>query len=226
MSLKPDCELRPSRNASVSVASDARCGRSARVWRACPRDGPNHDRSSSIAALSRGTIGALAYVAVRQPERLLATTTERAEQAGSCGRHRGRVAIRRGTSSLATAWLLLSEVSSPGGAVEAAALVLAVQEFVASGGGWPSGRRRESAASPGRRVSSGRVGGRGCWRSGGAASARPVYVLETAPISPKRKRARAPDGGFHQKLIAYGDRWKDHHYHVGQRNIRGVHERL
>lgn len=28
--------------------------------------------------------------------------------------------------------------------------------------------------------------------------------------SRKRKRARASDGGFHQKLIAHGDRWEDH----------------
>ena len=38
-------------------------------------------RNSSISALARGTIGALAFVAERQPERLLATSAVRAEQA-------------------------------------------------------------------------------------------------------------------------------------------------
>ena len=57
-------------------------------------------------------------------------------------------------------WLLVSEVSSPGGAAEAAGLVLATQEFVANGGGRPS-RRRWSGASPGRTSSLGRVGQRG-----------------------------------------------------------------
>jgi hypothetical protein len=44
----------------------------------------------------------------------------------------------------------LSEVSTPCGAGEAAVLVLATQEFVANGGGRPSGRRRWSARRGGR----------------------------------------------------------------------------
>ena len=48
--------------------------------------------------------------------------------------------------------------------------MLAIQEFVASGGGWPSGRRREGAVSPGRTGSRGRVGRRGWWRSVATAS--------------------------------------------------------
>ena len=44
-------------------------------------------------------------------------------------------------------WLVVSEVSSPGDAGEAAVtLLLAIQEFVANG--WRSGRQRQSAASP------------------------------------------------------------------------------
>jgi hypothetical protein len=60
------------------------------------------------------------------------------------------------------AWPVLSESGSPGGAGEAAALVLATQEFVANCGGRPSDRRRRSAASPGRTGSRGRVGRHGC----------------------------------------------------------------
>jgi len=43
--------------------------------------------------------------------------------------------------------------------------VLPTQEFVANGGGRPSGRRGQSAASPARTGSRGRVGRRGSWRS-------------------------------------------------------------
>jgi hypothetical protein len=58
----------------------------------------------------------------------------------------------------------LSEGSCPGEAGEAAALVLATQEFVASRVGRRSGRRRQSAASPGRTGSRGGVRRRGWWR--------------------------------------------------------------
>jgi hypothetical protein len=61
--------------------------------------------------------------------------------------------------------LVLSEVSSPGGAGEAAALVLATQEFVANGGGRSSLRRRRSAEAPGQTGSRGRDGRRGWSRS-------------------------------------------------------------
>ncbi len=137
---------------------------------------------------------AIAFACRAVPEFMSAPATFRIRRLGGLGATPGLGEQPRRRQ--ATAWLRLSEVSSPGGAVEAAALVLAIQEFVASGGGRASGRRRQSAASPGRRVSSGRVGGRGRWRSEGAASARPVYVLETGAISPKRKRARVPDGAF------------------------------
>jgi len=60
---------------------------------------------------------------------------------------------------------LLSGSGTPGDASEAAALVLATQEFVANGGGQPSCRRRRSAASPGRTGSRGGAGRRGWWRS-------------------------------------------------------------
>jgi hypothetical protein len=44
-------------------------------------------------------------------------------------------------------------------------LLCLLQEFVANGGGRPSGRRRRSAASPGRTGSRGCAGRRGWWRS-------------------------------------------------------------
>jgi hypothetical protein len=62
-------------------------------------------------------------------------------------------------------WPPLSVVSSPGGTGEAAALVLATQEFVANGGGRSSLRRRRSAESPGRTGSRGRDGRCGWSRS-------------------------------------------------------------
>jgi hypothetical protein len=51
-----------------------------------------------------------------------------------------------GASPKGRGWLVVSEVSSPGDAGGAAALVLAIQEFVANGR--RSGRQRQSAASP------------------------------------------------------------------------------
>src|SRR5689334_10205983 len=48
------------------------------------------------------------------------------------------------------AWLRLSRRQLSGRCRRAAALVLAIQELVANGGGRPSRRRRRSAASPGR----------------------------------------------------------------------------
>ena len=65
----------------------------------------------------------------------------------------------------------LSECSTPDGAGEAAARVLATRESVANGGGWPRGRRRHGAASPGRTGSRGRVGRLGWWRSEARAGA-------------------------------------------------------
>ena len=59
---------------------------------------------------------------------------------------------RRCAATRVPAWLLMSEVSSPGGAGEAAALVLATQEFVANGGGRPSDRRRRVLHCRGARV--------------------------------------------------------------------------
>jgi hypothetical protein len=56
---------------------------------------------------------------------------------------------------------------------EAAALVLATQEFVANGGGRPPGRRRQSAASPGRTRSRGAP--RSCFYSRSDAAARPAF---------------------------------------------------
>ena len=112
MSLKPDCELRPSRNASVSVASDARCGRSARVWRACRRDRritiahhPSRHSPAERSARSRTWRCGSPSVCWR-PAR------SGPSKQGRGGRRRGRVAIRPGTSSLATAWLLLSVCGS------------------------------------------------------------------------------------------------------------------
>ena len=87
------------------------------------------------------------------------TACRRARLAFGEKRDRGRTG-NPGAQAKGT-WLLLSEVSSPGDAREAAALVLATQEFVANGGGRPSCRRRQSAASPGRTGSRGRVGRRG-----------------------------------------------------------------
>ena len=60
-------------------------------------------------------------------------------------------------------WLVLSGSSCPGRASEAAALVLAVQEFVANGEERPSGRRPPGAASPRRTSSRDCAGRRGCW---------------------------------------------------------------
>ena len=71
--------------------------------------------------------------------------------------------------------------AGPGGAAEAAALVLATQEFVANGGGRPS-RRRWSAASPGRTGSLGRVGQRG-------------LVAFHSQLSPPRRQTSEFSGG-------------------------------
>src|SRR2546423_3006550 len=64
--------------------------------------------------------------------------------------------------------------------------MLATREFVANGGGRPLGRRRQSAASPGRTGSRGRVGRRGWWRSEPAASAALTWSATTAGISARR----------------------------------------
>ena len=82
-------------------------------------------------------------------------------------------------------WLLHAWSRSPGDAGEAAALVLATEEFVASDGRRTSCRRRQSAASPGRTGSRGRVGPRGCRRS--AAGVSP----EAEPAAASREEAAA-----------------------------------
>jgi hypothetical protein len=83
---------------------------------------------------------------------------------------RGRACVetrfRSGAGIRPTAsWLVVSKGSCPGDAGEAAAVVLATQEFVANGVGRRSDRRHRSAASPGRTGSRGRVGRRRSWRS-------------------------------------------------------------
>jgi len=98
---------------AIGAASASR----SRSGRAAPPIKHTH-APASISALARGTIGALTFVAERQPERLLATSAERAEQAGRGGRRRGRVALRPATSLMATAWLLLSESGSFAGSPE------------------------------------------------------------------------------------------------------------
>ena len=55
------------------------------------------------------------------------------------------------------------------------------------------GRRRHSAASPGRTGSRGRVGRRGWWRSEGAASDGPVGSIEIAASSPEGLSLQTPD---------------------------------
>jgi hypothetical protein len=100
----------------------------------------------------------------------------------------------------------LSEVSSPGGAAEAAALVLATQEFVTNGGGRAS-RRRWSAASPGRTGSLGRVGQRGlvAFQLANLAASSPDFRVlgwmrwsrpagDTAHPRPRRQREHRPAG--------------------------------
>ena len=73
----------------------------------------------------------------------------------------GALPQERSRHAPSISWLELSELSSPGGAGEAAAPVLAIQAFVANGGRRPPARHRRSAASPGRTGSGGRVGRRG-----------------------------------------------------------------
>ena len=90
----------------------------------------------------------------------------------------------------------LSAGSSSCGAREAAPHVLATQEFVANGGGRPSGRHRQSAASPGRTGCRGRVGQRGWWCSEAAASASPTDRLESATCrTPRGQRRNAGEMG-------------------------------
>ncbi len=76
-------------------------------------------------------------------------------------------------------WLPVSEVSSPGGDGEAAALVLATQEFVANTGGRPLRPAALECCIAGRTGSLGRVGQRGCWRS----EAEFCWVLDTTTPS-------------------------------------------
>jgi hypothetical protein len=94
----------------------------------------------------------------------------------------------------AIARLELSGGSSPSGAREAAALVLATREFVANGGGRPSRRRRRSVASPGRTGSRGRVGRRGWWRSVAVVSRRRWRPLVTSGMSRLSSRSAAGMG--------------------------------
>jgi hypothetical protein len=134
---------------------------------------------SSISALSRGTIGALAFVVERQPSVCWRPARSGPSKQVVGSRRRGRVALRPATSLMATAWLLLSEVSSPGGAGAAAALAFATQEFVAKRWRAAVTSAPPECSSPGRTGSLGRVGQRGCWRS------RPVAPSQ-APQTPPR----------------------------------------
>ena len=76
--------------------------------------------------------------------------------------HRRAATERRPVGWRADARVLLlhASCSSPGDAGETAALVVAIQELVANGGGGQKVRRRQSAGSPGRAGSRGRVGRR------------------------------------------------------------------
>jgi hypothetical protein len=86
----------------------------------------------------------------------------------------------------------LSGGSSPGRPGEAAALVLAIQEFVASGGGRPSLRRGRSAASPGRTGSRGGAGRRSGSRSRAQGILGPVRPAAlSAPSGSSRGPGRA-----------------------------------
>ena len=82
-------------------------------------------------------------------------------------------------------WLELSEGSCPGDAGETAALVLAIHEFVANGGG--PRRRSRRAASPARTGSRGCAGLRGWWRSKPAVRRLLIWSPRTAGTSPKRQ---------------------------------------
>jgi hypothetical protein len=105
---------------------------------------------------------------------------------------------------LSIAWLRLSGGSSPGGPGKVAALVLAIQELVANGGGRPSRRRRRSAASPGRTGSGGCVGRHGWWRCDPAVSAAsnglPRLPQVARRSSPRRAAGSATEG--HSGVIA------------------------
>ncbi len=114
----------------------------------------------------------IAFACRAVPEFMSAPATFRIRRLGGLGATPGLGEQPRRRQ--ATAWLRLSEVSSPGGAVEAAALVLAIQEFVASGGG----RRQVGAA---------RVLHR---RGGGSALAVSVGVAVGVPKE-QRPRARS-----------------------------------
>ena len=96
----------------------------------------------------------------------------------------------RAMSSSRIRWPPLSGGSSPSGAREAAALVLAAHEFVANGGRRPSRRPRQSAASPGGTGSRGRVGGRGSLRSEPAVVRGPTWCVETAGLHQHRQSGR------------------------------------
>ncbi len=119
------------------------------------------------------------------------TSTARCASLASCGADAACGVepcswVRGVSRGSAPARLLVSERSCPGGAAEAAALVLATQDFVANGGWRPSCRRRRSAASPGRTGSRGRVGRRGWLRSEAAPLESPTSSIETTACSPLR----------------------------------------
>ena len=108
MSLKPD--------SSFAIKECERLGRlrpSLRTTSAClegvPAGPPNHDRSSSIAALSPAARSARSRTwRCGSPRVCWRPARSGPSKQGRGGRRRRRVAIRPGTSSLATAWLLLS----------------------------------------------------------------------------------------------------------------------
>ena len=85
--------------------------------------------------------------------------------------------------------LVLSDTGSETAGGDAAALVLATQDFVANGGGRPSRRRRRSVASQGRTGSRGRVGWRGWWRREPVVNLADDEPIEDAPY---RGGATAP----------------------------------
>jgi hypothetical protein len=89
---------------------------------------------------------------------------------------------------------LVSGGSSPSHAGKTAALVLATQEFVANGEGRPPGRRRRSAAPPGRTSRGGR---RGCSRSLAEVSASRSAPARLLPLAQRSRLKRRFVAGEH-----------------------------
>ena len=165
--------------------------------------------------------GASTKAASTRCARVAICETGAALRLGNC------VQCRAGTHGDRDAWLHVSEVSSPGGAAEAAALVLAPQEFVGNGGGRHGaagvlhrrGRRAalagsvsvgwwrsNSQLSPPRRQTSGFSGGSG----GLAPPARRLVLVqrdnadsdELRPRNPSRSISATPGGAWRLLLGA------------------------